>query len=158
MWVDQWGADWQITAPALEDLKRRLGVAHVVPEPEARGKSEKYSSSLVTLEAGEKGVTLTRNNVGALLDERGVPVRYGLFNETKAVNEVLKSWDLVGWRPLLITPRMVGFVVGQFVGREIKHPGWVYTGAGREEAQMRCTTMALADGCDVGFATGRGTL
>lgn len=157
MILDQWASQWRIPPAAMQDLRARLGCEYRVPDEASEGKSEGYAQSQVVLEASEFDVTLTRNNVGVLEDKRGVPVRYGLFNESKLVNETLKSWDLVGWRRVLIQPHMVGWTIGQFVGREVKKPGWHYTGAGRESAQMACSLMALADGCDVAFTTGRGT-
>lgn len=53
--------------------------------------------NLIRLECGRRGWHVFRNNVGVLMDRRGVPVRYGLANESKQMNEVLKSADLIGW-------------------------------------------------------------
>jgi len=105
---------------------------------------------------------LTRNNKGVLLDKNGTPVRFGLFNETKKRGERIRSWDLVGFRERLITVAMVqaaGGVlkIGQFVGREIKKPGWTFSGDEHETGQLKCTELALSYGCDVGFATGPGS-
>lgn len=80
---------------------------------------------------------LFRNIVGvSCLDANGRPVRYGLANESPDQNKVIKSADLIGIRPVLIEPRHVGHTIGQFVSREVKKGGWVYTGKGREAAQM----------------------
>jgi hypothetical protein len=67
----------------------------------------------VQLEATRKGWRVFRNNVGCLMDQRGVPVRYGLM---------VGSGDLIGWRPVTITPDMVGQTLAQFVSLEIKGP------------------------------------
>jgi len=67
-----------------------------------------------------------RNNVGALLDARGVPVRYGLANETKAENKRTKSSDIIGITPTLVTADMVGSIVGIFTALETKHSAWVF--------------------------------
>lgn len=72
----------------------------------------------------EQGWRLWRNNSGVLEDKRGVPVRYGLANDSKQVNEQIKSGDLIGWRPRLITPDMVGGVIAEFVSIEAKPDGW----------------------------------
>ena len=40
----------------------------------------------VRLEAARMGILLFRNNVGALIDVRGIPVRYGLANESTQIN------------------------------------------------------------------------
>lgn len=108
------------------------------------------------------GWRISRNNVGVLLDKRGVPVRYGLWNETAALNHQVKSSDLIGWRPRLITPDMVGEVIAQFVARECKPEGWTLappTDRARyahEQAQQRFIDMLNADGGDGAFETGAG--
>lgn len=96
---------------------------------------EQDLQSLVLIETSKKGIRLWRNNVGCLMDKRGVPVRYGLCNSSKKLNDAIKSSDLVGITPVVITPEMVGQTVGVFTSYEIKRPGWKYTGAGREKAQ-----------------------
>lgn len=65
-----------------------------------------------------------RNNVGSFIDERGIPVRYGLANESKQENEVIKSSDIIGITPTLITQEMVGYWLGVFTALEIKERGW----------------------------------
>lgn len=70
------------------------------------------------------GVRLWRNNSGVLLDKTGRPVRFGLANDSKEVNEQIKSGDLIGWRPRLITPDMVGGVIAEFWSVEVKPDGW----------------------------------
>lgn len=130
------------------------------PEPT----SEAYVQSLVRLEAPGKGVRLWRNNVGVLLDANGRPVRYGLANDSRALNEQLKSGDLIGWRRRLITPADVGYVIAQFVSRECKPVGWRPAPPGEsgrfrhEEAQRRWAELINADGGDACFVTGEGTL
>ena len=100
-----------------------------------------------------------RNNSGALKDERGVPVRYGLANESAQQNKVLKSSDLIGIRKRLITVHDVGSVIGQFVARECKHGTWVYDPRDdRERAQNTFLELVLSYGGDAAFASGVGTL
>lgn len=83
----------------------------------------------IRLRASTLGWKVWRNNVGVLMDSRGVPVRFGLANDSKAVNSSFKSADLIGIRPLLITPGMVGKTIGQFVSIECKAPGGKVAGA-----------------------------
>jgi hypothetical protein len=71
---------------------------------------------------------------------------------------VLKSSDFIGWRTVVIRPQHVGMRFGQAVLREVKPPGWNYTGQGREPAQLAFLNMAAADGCDAAFCTGEGSL
>ena len=157
--VHQWAVRHGVTMAALQELAGIFGMhgGHDLP-PEVKGTSEAAVQAAVRLEAARKGVRLFRNNVGALVDSRGVPVRYGLANDSKQLNEVMKSADLIGWRPLLIEPRHVGTVVAQFVSRECKRPGWHYTGADREPAQLAWAQLVTAGGGDAAFCTGVGTL
>lgn len=59
-------------------------------------------------------IRLFRNNTGALKDQGGRLVRYGLCTG---------SSDLIGWRTITITPDMVGTTVAQFVAIEVKDRG-----------------------------------
>jgi len=97
--------------------------------------NEKPLQDLIRMDISTRGGISFRNNIGVAVDTRGVPVRYGLANESKAMNKKLKSGDLIGITPLIITPDMVGKMVGIFTSYEIKRPGWIFSGKGREEAQ-----------------------
>lgn len=160
MSIHQWALRWSVPYAAIHELQVLLGddTPPLEASAEAHGKSEAFAQSQVVLEASQKGVRLFRNNNGALKDDTGRVVRYGLANESKQVNQVIKSGDLIGWRPVVITPAHVGFKIAQFVSREIKKPGWQFTGAGREGPQQMWRDMVNADGGDGAFATGPGTL
>ena len=80
---------------------------------------ESAVTSHVRLAAAQLNVTLWRNNCGGFYDERGRFVRYGLGSEAK-----LASSDWIGIRPTLITPDMVGQVLGVFTAVEMKAEGW----------------------------------
>ena len=99
-----------------------------------------------------------RNNVGVLVDRTGRPVRFGLANESSALNARLKSSDLIGWRAVIVTPEMVGRRIAQFVSRECKAPGWTYRGDPREAAQKAWLDLVTTAGGDACFTTGPGTL
>lgn len=101
-----------------------------------------------------RGYRLFRNNSGAMTDPSGRLVRFGLGNESKALNDKLKSSDLIGWEPVLITPAMVGMVIARFVSLECKPPGWHLTpGDKRGQAQKRWIDLVVADGGEGRFVT-----
>lgn len=157
--VYQWAARHGVSLQALHELQALFGMHgnHSMPA-KVEGISEAAVQSVVRVEAARKGVRLFRNNVGALTDERGVPVRYGLANESPQANALMKSSDLVGWRPVLITREHVGTVIAQTVLRECKRVGWHYTGTEREAAQLAWLQLGVAGGADAAFCTGEGTL
>lgn len=119
-----------------------------------RAELEAAIQSRVRLEAARKNWQLWRNNVGVLRREDGVPVRFGLANDSKAVNALIKSGDLIGIRPVLITPEMVGTVIGQFCSVECKREGWAYNPRdAHEAAQMRWAEIVMLNGGHAVFAT-----
>lgn len=157
--LTQWAIRWGVPAAALYELEQGLGLHGQPQAPGAAGKSEAWAQSAVMLEAGRKGVRLWRNNVGALKDESGRMVRYGLANRTADENKLIKSGDLIGCRKVLITQEHVGSVLGQMVSREIKEPGWQFNASDEHQmAQLRWAQLLTAMGADAGFATGEGTL
>jgi hypothetical protein len=90
---------------------------------------------LLRLEASRRGWRLWRNNRGVAYDNRGVPVRFGLANDSMSVNNNLKSSDLIGIAPIIITPEHIGRKIGVFTSIECKKPNWKYTGSKNETAQ-----------------------
>lgn len=118
-------------------------------------KSEKDVTKIVRLQYAELGVVLWRNNVGAAQDANGNYFRYGLANESRQMNKVIKSSDLIGINPVTITQEMVGQVIGQFIALECKKEGWVFTGTERELAQMKFHDIVNDKGGLASFITGK---
>lgn len=108
--------------------------------------SEAAIQQRVRLAASQRGQRLWRNNVGVLTDSRGVPVRYGLANESSGMNKAVKSSDLIGITPIVITPDMVGQTVGVFTSYECKAENWKYRGTPRETAQKAWLDLVLSMG------------
>jgi hypothetical protein len=156
--LDQWAIQWSIPHAALADLRQRMGLLGTVDATQKPGESEAGVQSRIRLEASQKGMRVWRNNVGALLDDRGVPVRYGLANDSAKVNAVIKSGDLIGIRPVQIGVQHLGTTIGQFVSREVKEQGWRYSGTPREIAQQNWVLLVNSLGGDAAFATSVGTL
>ena len=77
----------------------------------AASMSEHEIQQRIRLACGHGPVRLWRNNSGALVDQQGRLVRFGLCKG---------SSDLIGLRTLEITPDLVGQRLAQFVALEIK--------------------------------------
>lgn len=135
--IEKWQIMYGVSDRAMQDLRLMLG-SWGTPELAAdEGKSEAAVQSRMRLEAGKRGdIYLARNNVGALQDDEGRWVRYGLANDSKQMNALVKSADWIGVYRRLIVQADVGTYVGQAVSVEAKEEGWTYTGQGREKAQM----------------------
>lgn len=137
--IIEWAKRWNIPRAALDELLAGFGmIDQITPEPsKVAGWSEAAVSAQVRLEATRLGWRTWRNNVGVLTDDRGVPVRYGLANDTKQMNQHFKSSDLIGINPVVIGPHHIGCTIGQFVSLEVKHGNWKYRGDDHEKAQAR---------------------
>lgn len=122
--------------------------------PAADPLSEAAVQQQIRLDSSSVGVRLWRNNVGACMDANGRAIRYGLANESSRMNRVIKSSDLIGIKPLLVTEDMVGASIGQFCAREVKKSGWVYAGSIREKAQLKFIETVNALGGDAKFSNG----
>jgi hypothetical protein len=152
MTFNEWVNRWNIPAEAVDEFRR--DVCNYIPPP-GDNTTEAGAVNAVRLEASRKGLRLWRNNIGAVTDERGNFIRYGLANDSAAVNRILKSSDLIGIRPVKLSN---GTTIGQFVAREIKAPGWKYRGTDREKAQLNFLQFIAAMGGDAQFTTGEGSL
>lgn len=157
--LDEWARKWGVDTLALLDLKLRMGVAASDATPavavDGRMGSESRQQALVRLEAANLGVWLTRNNVGALLDARGIPVRYGLANESPAQNEQVKSADLIGMQPVLIEQHHVGTIIARFTSVEMKAQDWQFNPKDKHEAaQLNWANFVTSKGGVAMFCTG----
>ena len=156
---DDWARDWAVHPAAVADLRKRLLLLDGDPAMAVAGESEASVQARVRMEASRYGLRLWRNNVGAVHDgAKGVHIRYGLANDSPAVNARIKSADLIGIRPRLIGPEDMGRLIGQFVSVEVKHGGWKYTGTEHEQAQANWKNLVLSLGGDARFVTGTGQI
>lgn len=158
MKLDEWATRHRIPQDALIELRRLMNAEPTDPASYPIGLSEAAVQADLRLEASSKGGRLFRNNVGACKDDRGRHIRYGLCNESKQMNTKVKSSDLIGIKPVVITQQMVGSTIGQFVAREVKRQGWKYRGDDRERAQLNFIKLIVSLGGDAQFASGEGTL
>lgn len=157
--LHEWALAWGVPMAALHDLARRMGELDELPAGNYHGqRSEAAVQASVRVEASQKGMRLFRNNLGALKDARGVPVRYGLANDSAALNARIKSGDLIGWETVTITPEMIGQHIARFLSVECKEEGWHFTGTPREEAQQAWAHLVLAAGGRALFVSRSGML
>lgn len=131
-----WAGRWNIPVQALAEYAQMVDTAATYLPGNTDGGSEEAVQNRCRLRARAMGGRLDRNNVGALQDKRGAVVRFGLCNDTPNMNEQVKSSDLIGLYPLLITPEMVGQTIGQYWAVEVKHGGWSWNGDAHEQAQL----------------------
>lgn len=115
--------------------------------------NEKAVASHIRLAAAQNNIDLFRNNTGVLKNENGVPVRYGLCNESPAMNREVKSSDYIGIQPVYITPEMVGTIIGVFVAVETKDTDWTFKPSDeRAVAQSKFHDIVRQAGGRAGFA------
>ena len=152
--LTEWAKRWGVSHAALADL----AAIQVDRTPRPDPKLEGAVLQLVRLEAAHVGVALWRNNVGAGVMANGAHVRWGLANDSRQLNEAVKSADLIGIRPRLITSADVGTRIGQFVSREVKRADWKYTDNDDNRAQLKWCTIVNSLGGDARIVTGTGSL
>jgi len=154
MLLYNWAVRWGINPEAFKELQALMGVEPAAPPVNAPQGSEARAQQDIRLEASKRGDRLWRNNRGATFDERGHMVRYGLANESKAIDKQIKSSDLIGITRYLVQPEDVGKTVGIFTSIEVKKSGWVYKGTERELAQLKWIELVISLGGYGRFSTG----
>lgn len=108
----------------------------------------------VRLLSAQLNMDLWRNNSGAFKDDFGNMIRFGLANDSAEYNKVVKSSDLIGITPIIITPDMLGQIVGVFTAIETKASDWHMTPSDkRAKAQEAFHNIVRRAGGFAGFAT-----
>lgn len=118
-------------------------------------KDESTVQQEIQIEAKFYNCTLMRNNNGAMKDETGRVVRYGLGHISKKQNDSIKSSDLIGITKITITKDMVGEEIGVFTAIECKKEGWIEDKKfdKREVAQSNFIEFVKSMGGIAGFAS-----
>ena len=124
--IVEWQLKHHVGDDAMADLKELWLAGTDQHETKVIG-NESAVQHACRVSACETGGRLWRNNVGAGRLENGQFMRWGLCNESKAMNGRIKSSDLIGIKPVVITQNMVGDTIGQFWAVETKHPKWRYS-------------------------------
>lgn len=153
MLLNQWAIRHGVSAAAIAELRRLMGADDQELGALPEGKSEGAVQAATRLRRSKAGGRLWRNNVGAGYMQDGSFIRWGLVNESAAMNKKIKSSDLIGIQPVVITQTMVGFTLGQFVAEETKPEGWRFTGTPRETAQLAYIELINALGGNARFVS-----
>lgn len=149
--------DWTAAYP---EAATALGTVLNTEVTHRGGGSEARVQQDVRLSVAQQGAVAWRNNVGATparCPDCGAsrpPIRYGLANDSTRLNERIKSSDLIGIIPRVVTARDVGTTIGQFAAIECKRQGWEYSGTDREAAQAAWLTLVVRLGGYAVFTTG----
>lgn len=156
MTYEEWADQYPAAAAALATVFNQQ------PDPRpAVPLSEAAVQQQVRLEVARQGALAWRNNVGATKSRcpdcgaRQSVTRYGLANDSTALNQKMKSSDLILAIPRTIRPEDVGRTIAQFGSVECKPVGWQYTGNGREAGQAAWLGLISKVGGYATFSTGK---
>jgi hypothetical protein len=156
--VYDWARKHAISHMALTELLTCLNVPSTGIDSGKHNSEEAVQAECMIL-AARGGAALWRNNSGALKDETGRLVRFGLGNTSSRINDVWKSADLIGILPMRIEQRHVGTTVGRFWAVECKEPGWKFRQSDkRAVAQAAFIANVKGLGGQATFAQGTGDL
>jgi hypothetical protein len=155
MIISAWAKRHNIPSAAVTELRTLLIGDDAAYGVSAKEGSETAVQNDIRMTAAKMGGRLFRNNVGAgHVAESGSFMRWGLCNDSAALNAQVKSADLIGILPVRITEEHVGSLLGQFWSVECKRPGWRYAGTDRERAQLRWSEIINGLGGRAEFSTG----
>lgn len=147
--------EWRKAHPEAAHALRQVVDSELTHRPvDAKPGSEARAQQELRLLAARAGIQTYRNNSGAYKDDTGRLVRYGLGNDSARLCNVFKMGDLVGIKPVVITPEMLGQTIGQFWMREVKRSDWKYSGGEHELAQLNAINLVNRSGGDAAFSTG----
>lgn len=142
--IETWIQRWQIPPQCLAELQA-LFIPHPRDDDDPAKGTEGDVQNLIRCAAADMGHVLWRNNSGAATTDTGSFIRFGLGNDSKKLNKVYKSPDLVGIR------RAIGNLPLRPMLIEVKEPGWKFTGSEREKGQLNFMTHAASFGALCGF-------
>lgn len=148
----EWAVSAGLTMEQIRSYQLHLGTYDERPT-DGEGASEAAVLARCKVRASRMGGRLWRNNKGAAYLQDGTFLRYGILNESKRISDEIKSSDLIGAYPLVITPEMVGTTVAQLWLVECKKEDWHFTGTGEEPGQLKFLELGLAMGARATFAT-----
>lgn len=149
----QWSQKWGISQQCLDDLRSIVTPVIVTVQSGPQATSEGATQANIRLASPQYGA-LWRNNNGACVDDTGRHIRYGLANDSKRINKVFKSSDLIGYTRVEIKPHHMGQIMAVFTAIEVKAPGWKLTPSDeRGHGQANFLTAVTCAGGIAAFAT-----
>ncbi len=154
MTISDWQEKHNISEDALADLQGLLALPTCVQYDVSSFGSEASSQQRIRLDAPKNGVTLWRNNIGAVTTDDGRHIRFGIANDSHQMNQKIKSSDLIGITPVRITEDHIGRLLGVFTAIECKKPGWRFKKSDkRAVAQLAYHNLVTSVGGFAQFAT-----
>lgn len=148
----EWAISEGLTMEQVRSYQRHLGTYdEQLGEPPSGG-SEAAVLARCKVRASKMGGRLWRNNKGAAYLSDGTFLRYGILNDSKRISDEIKSSDLIGGYPLVITADMVGATICQLWLVECKKEDWQFTGTDEEPGQLKFLELGLAMGARASFA------
>lgn len=153
--LTEWAHKHGVTGAALRELIEIIypDVNSLIPDPESY-ENESQVQAQIRLEAPKHGAWLGRNNRGAMMNDKGRLVRFGLANDSDKIDKVFKTGDLVGGTQRMVMPEHIGQIWDIYTNVEVKEPGWRFTpGDKRAVAQLACINYHRKRGGIAGFCT-----
>ena len=141
--IGDWIERWQGFLPpaAIDELMAAADPAALVMPEIAETSEGGLQSEIRRVASVEFRAPLWRNNNGAMTTSEGRHIRFGLGNDSAALNRKWKSSDLIGISP-----------DGKFLAVEVKKPGWRLTpGDKRAQAQAAFMRSVTSFGGRAGF-------
>ena len=150
--ITHWAQRHNVSPAALRELTEILCPDIHTSDAEGYGNEAQVQAQIRKASPFAKA-WLGRNNRGAM-EKDGRWIRFGLANDSNAIDKVFKSGDLIGITPRLVMPEHIGQVWGLFTNVEVKEPGWKFTpGDKRAIAQLAFNRHVIKYGGIAGFCT-----
>jgi len=146
----EWAKLEGLSLEQIRSYQTHMGIYDERLQP-VEGASEAAVEARVKVAMSKRGGRAWKNNKGAAYLADGTFLRYGLLNQSQRISDEIKSADLIGCDPVVITQEMVGMTFGRFWCREVKREDWQWSGDDHEMAQLRFAELILSLGGDAGF-------
>lgn len=147
--------EWQQRHPIAAAELLNTVIHPDITEPNIHTTESAVQSASV-YRGAQLGCFLGRNNNGAYSEHKppSPGTRWGWCNDSKKINDVFKTPDLIGYYCHTVTPSDVGRTIAVFMGPEIKKPGWSLRPSDkRAAAQLNCINKIVNDGGIAGFVS-----